>query len=284
MAITFSEAKTETYLKLWQKGATVNFSENVVWDMINQVHRQICEWVVIDIRNPKIIYRAGRLSFMENQKTFDHVKTTALSSQFTWDATTASMPTADFPSAGFLFCEYDIWEYDSKTSNSVNFVTSLGRSSNHKAGAQVMKLHEMPNDFWKPIKLRKASSGREIKYNYQEQYRMSEYYTIETSKDGEKLVRLYANETWVYVMRYMKDIVTMTGDSDVTNLPNQEVDKEILSKIAAWILAYEKWMPVWANLLAQWYANLQAFYAKQSSDEYQIDKTIKVHTFRSLSR
>lgn len=55
--------------------------------------------MVVDVRDPKKIYRAGRLSFMEGTKTFQVVNTVSLSSQFDAGDTLAYMPTADLASA-----------------------------------------------------------------------------------------------------------------------------------------------------------------------------------------
>ena len=103
-----------------------------------------------------------------------------------------------------------------------------------------MQLYDMPTNFGKPIYVRKASSGREIKYNYQEQYPTNPYYTIETYSDGTKLLKPMVGEVGAYVVKYMKKIVSMVDDEDVTNLPNIDVDKDVLSTLAAGILAYKK--------------------------------------------
>ena len=279
--ITFWDIKDKVWNLLWQKSTSTTFNTNIVWDVINNISRQVLRWRVKSLLNPNQIFRAWKLWFIDWKINLRFKQWAALSAPLeVWDIT-ASMDTTYMLGNGYCEIGWDTIKYTGSTPTSLTWV--IWQTVEHLWSELVVQLYEVPIDFEKPEEMWLINRNNTV---YKQEIHFDDtntklvYYDIVRywTKQLVKIVWLRNND--LVELHYTKKYSDMGADTDVNPLPD-DYGITVLAYLVAWQFAYEKSLPNSQPILNIAYENLQNFYQFNTNTKNIIKQTIKPISYRN---
>lgn len=186
MSVTLTNLRNGVYDLLREEQNSSAYPYTLVDQMINSAQLRICNGQVINPLNKEAI-KKGRLPFLNSDKFYSNIQSTALSSATTIWATTLSVAdTSNYPTIGTLFVNGNIVTYTGTTSTS--FIWCSWVNFAHPAWVEVAILFSLPTDYATPI---------QVIYNYNYKLEAREYDDI-----FENLNSVKGNDYWRQINTY----------------------------------------------------------------------------------
>ena len=277
--ITFWDIKSKVWTLLWQKPTSVNFSNTIVWDEINTQSLEVWRGRVINVLNQQII-RAWDLWF-QNWKFTTRIKAGWIATNVVniWD-TEIWTNTANLYPAWYVLIGWDIINYTAISSTQIEWVSGI--TTNHYVWDKITQLYPVPANFETMI-------GIEIVTNQNGWVR----YTPVPLNNGVvsyQILRVWSN---VYLkidwlqnntevrISYTKKYEDLSEDSQICPFPDK-YGINVIAYLVAWVLAYDKGLPMWERLLNRAYSNLRTMYQYYTNETKVIKQKLmpKHYSFR----
>lgn len=249
------------WLELWQKPSSTVFSrQNLIYD-INSTLSAILKWRVKSLIDPSRIFLSTRLAFNESAyKNHVPIRTSVTKQALAWE-TELFFPTGAMSNNWYIYCAWDILQYNSKESNKVILSNSL--ITDIDITTWVYEVFLLPEEFLIPISLTiKDKNGTTLTtlpiFNDNKNFH---YYEIIQTNTGSFLKIEHSFSSWYFFeLLYSKKAVDLTEDGDVCILP-EHYPLSVVANIVAWENAIRKWFPWGEQILNKGYSSLQEMYS-----------------------
>lgn len=266
MANTFNDIINATYYKMSQKSTSTTYDlETLVKPKINSCIEQICRGEYTSVLD-NIIYRAGKLPFLETKKEYYNKISESLTAEVSsWD-TEISFDTTNYPISGAVVINGNIINYTGKTATQITWCTNV--LINTESG-YVRQLYPFPWDVEKPFSLKiwDYNNSVEKDFPFQEDTKSNQYgyyYSITQDTEGSNYVDIVYTKEELFWMYYNKEVTPLVDSNDLCILPvNYWLD--VVAPIVAGELLRDKEQQEHAStLLNNWYKKLKDMYSYYS--------------------
>lgn len=257
MGITLWQIKTKVWQEMEVNSDSTTYSADRVRDMVNEVSLEILEWKVANELTNKYI-QWNILNFNKWKFAKILISVQPLQEIVELSNTEILFNTTDYPTTWAILLGDEVITYTWKLADRITWCSWI--LSNHKKWEIIKPLYNLPEDFWKPIKLYKTFDNNITEINYKDNINnLSRYYEIK-----EWYLFLFWVTAWdTYYMEYTKSYTNMEEDTDESIFPDH-IALNIIPFICWGRMIKDEVLRV--KLLTQWYNKLSTEYAKQWED------------------
>lgn len=276
MANTIGQISTRVYDYMSEKSTSTQYDFNtVVLPKIQKINDQICHWEMKDIVRSTavndVIYKAWDLRFLRKQTSIQYTAPTVTSASVSIGAVTITAGTTNwYATSGALWVWWQVVRYTGVAGN--QFTGCTGVIVALTSWYMIYQAYEIPTDADRTFQLfniTKESQENEIPENdFKFNQNSFFYFKIVGDTTTSDKNYLYINGVYtdiVFMLYYYRKPTTYTSTADICDLPDN-FGLEIIAPLVAGELMWETEMDAQArNLLTWWYANLHAFFNKNTS-------------------
>ena len=245
--ITLWKIITEVYNLTWQTPNSTNFNRDRVVRMINSVSDRVWKWKVTNLLNPAQIFRNSCMDFTIWRIWYKTIWKWTLSKILEiWD-NEAFWDFSELYGAWFIKIWSDIVEYRKNWNDKITILDQI--NVKHFSWEKIKQLYKLPENF---LSLKEIS---EIYLNKNYQLDLEKYEFL--MYKWKVFVDLSKVFVWTEVeLKYKRKYVNLVSDNDICIFPdNYWID--VIANLVAGELMYQRNMPNWQVLLADWYSYLQ---------------------------
>ena len=283
---TLWDMVSEVWTLLWQTWNSTTFSRDRVLLKLNGMMRDILRGRVTNVLNPRQIFRAWKLWFIEWKNNFRIKAGSTLTEDFNvWD-TEITCDTTDLLGSWYIQIGADIVKY---TGTNLTWLTwCTWQTIDHIDNEAMVQLYEAPLELEKPSKLNYIVKGTDLRrreITFDETDTRSTYYQI--LRDGTTvLFKVVWLSDWDLVETiYNVSYTDMSSDIEICVLPD-DYGTKVVAPIVAGMLGYLHWLPMAQQTLSIGYWELQNMFQYFTNDTVIIRQSIapQSYKFNSIKR
>lgn len=271
--VTYWDIKSKVWSLLGQKPTSTNFSNDIVWDEINNQGLEVWRGRVINLLNPQQTIRAWNLWFQESSFATRIKKGWSVTELVNIWATSIKTETWYLNPTWYVLIGWEIINYTWITATALTGVT--GVKVQHNVWDKIIQLYPVPENFetMSKMDLIQNSFGwvyyKEIPLNTWN----AKYEILRVWHDVYLKIDWLSNNAEVKIS-YVKKYTDLSADSDISLFPDN-YGINVIAYLVAWVLAYDKGMPQSERLLNRAYGNLRAMYQYYTNETKVIKQTLK---------
>jgi hypothetical protein len=278
---SLGDIKAEIWALLGQKPTSTTFSDARVTQKANSTIREILKGRVVSLFDPRVVYRCGKMWFMEEKFSFRYQGGSIINDTFEVGDVEISCDTTYLLTAGYVQVGGEVFAYTGKTATELTGVT--GGSASHFNGDAVTQLYEMPGDFEKANQVLWTPAGTHAEAKpipYDETGTSYHCFNTIHINDAERvLLRVYgAGNGDLVNVEYTKRFDDLTADADLCPFP-QDYGITVVAPLAAGELGFNKLMSIAPNSLNLAYVKLRSMYGDFSNAVTVTKQSIRANTY-----
>lgn len=275
--LSLAEIVTDVYFKLSVNSDNETYKkETVVIPRINSVMQQVLADRKYNVILPDSTYspdiKGWDLEFLRGNMFFDRIRdVVSIWKAEAWDYRIEYQPKPgnNIPTSGYIYVNGMILEYTLLEEDWHNyFVTPEAIEMSVFPGTKIEFLYPIKEDAEETYQLFSIMHWKEREVVYSDYRYPGDYieYRSILYKDGVKLIRLNLPETWYnaqFKLNYYKKVAELVNDDDVSLMPEERWDKDVIAGLVAGELLWETEQTDDAQKkLIQGYWKLISFYDK----------------------
>ena len=300
---TLATLETLAYDILREEADSSAYPLSFVDTLLNSAQSRICRGTVINPMNGKTVrmngqtVQKGKLSFIETSAFYSNVNVTTLSADAViWGSTLDITSTTDYPNSWAIYVNGNIITYTAKTSTQFTGVTGI--QFKHLAWSQVSIIFSFPtnyssltnityansfklapklyDDIWEDLNWIKGQFRTDAQ-GYRSQKTRDPFYTI----IGDYFLIFNCNNTGDQIhLRYEKKATTMTGNTSVATIPDE--DAPVIAYLAIWELLFNRWEEARASEILNFAINqIKEIYTHYNNASYESISGVQYKTAKS---
>ena len=279
----------EEYFNLTgQTANSTNFNRNRAVRKINSLSEKMWKGRVTNILNPQQTFRAGKLWFEELNIGYRVLSWGILTEPLNiWD-TTVDANTEFLLPAWYARIGADFIRYTGKTDTTLTGIS--GQTTNHLSSERITQLYELPDNFFKPIKVDMITQDRDTSIATEipmaEEGRVfRKFYDIHRY-DNKWLLEVEGFESNDEIrVNYQREYVKLSADTDLCSFP-WDYGIDVVATLVAWEHMYQRGMPDAQTVLNSGYTYLENMYQEFTNERRVIKQSIRPqnYSFASVQR
>lgn len=279
--LSLAEIVKDVYFKLSVNSDNETYKkETVVIPRINSVMQQVLADRKYNVILPDSTYspdiRWWDLEFLRGNMFFDRIRDRVSVNRaepgdyrIEFKKSDDMLPLEWWIYVNWMISEYEIYmETDIEGNDHRYFVLPEALEMSVRPGTKIEFLYPIKEDAEETYQLFAIARGKEREVVYSD-YRYPQDYIEYRSilyKNGTKLIRLNMPEIWTnmqFKLNYYKKVAELVNDDDVSLMPEERWDKDVIAQLVAWELLWQtEQSDDGEKQLIQGYGKLISFYDK----------------------